>query len=146
MDDALFWLKQTYLAVRKAFNEELCAYGLTSAQFEVLARLWHEDGLEQRTLQECLGVTPPTLTGVIDGLVERKQLERRVSPDDARVKQLFLTPQGRALSSCILCIAARYQEQLLTDFTQEQISTLRNLLQRLAQNAITIQPEEQAVS
>ncbi|MDB5060152.1 MAG: hypothetical protein JWO59_3624 [Chloroflexi bacterium] len=96
-----------------------------------LVALGKEDGLEQRVLHERLGVTSPTLTGVIDGLVRLRYVERKLCPGDARVKQLFLTAEGRTLSSGILEQIALYQSWLLDDFTLEEIAQLHTLLQRI---------------
>src|SRR5689334_18191696 len=97
-DNPIFWLRRASLAMRKAVDDELHRHGLTGAQSEVLRHLWQHDQLEQRSLQERLGVASPTLTGIVDGLVERGLVERRLSPDDARVKVLFLTAQGQAMN------------------------------------------------
>ncbi len=57
--------------MRNAVDEELHTHGLTGAQFEVLRQLWEHDRLELRSLQERLGNTSQTLTGIVDGLVGR---------------------------------------------------------------------------
>lgn len=117
-----------------ALDEELSKYELTGAQFEILRHLWQQDGLEQRLLQERLGITSATLTGIVDGLVERKQLERRQCPTDARVKQLFLTEQGRALRDEMAAAAARVQERLLSGFSPTEAALLKDWLRRMAAN------------
>lgn len=134
-DEPLFWLKQTFLSARKGLDEELATTGLTAAQMGVLGNLWCEDGLEQRMLQERLCVTSPTLTGIVDGLVERGLLERKLSPQDARVKQLFLTPQGQALQEEAHAIMGRFQARLLAGLSTAEIATLKDLLRRIARNA-----------
>ncbi len=74
-----------------------------------LGALWKEDGLEQRVLHEQLGVTSPTLTGVIDGLVRSGYVERKPHPEDGRVNQLFLTAEGHTLGGRINEQVALYQ-------------------------------------
>jgi DNA-binding MarR family transcriptional regulator len=96
-----------------------------------LVALWKEDGLEQRELHEQLGVTSPTLTGVIDGLVRAGYVERKPHPEDGRVKQLFLTAEGRTLGARIDEQMALYQSWLLGDFTPEEIVQLQSLLRRI---------------
>src|SRR5689334_14007477 len=116
LDSPVFWLRRASLALRKAHEEEMHAYDLTGAQFEVLRHLWQQDGLEQRVLQEHLGVTSPTLTGIVDGLVARGLIERRLSRDDARVKLLFLTEAGQAVQCQVGEAMQRVQERLLAGF------------------------------
>jgi DNA-binding MarR family transcriptional regulator len=83
--------------MRKSMDEALQPLGLTAAQFDVFQQLLHEDGLEHRVLQEQLVIASPTLTNIIDGMVARGLVERRISPNDARVKLLFLTPKAHSL-------------------------------------------------
>ncbi len=133
--DALEWLRRSYLSVRRRMDEELAAHGMSASQLEVLARLWSEDGLEQRMLQETLNIRGPTLTSVVDGLVARGWVTRRESPDDARVKQLFLTGEGRARRERLGEEWERFQARVLEGFSPEEVDLLRTLLQRVAANS-----------
>jgi DNA-binding MarR family transcriptional regulator len=134
LNSPIFWLRRATLAMQRAFQEELSNQQLTGAQFEVLRNLWQQDGLEQRALQERLGVSSPTLTGVIDTLVERGLVERRLSPDDARVKQLFLTPGGCAVERPMGEAMSRVEARLLNGFSPSERRLLADWLQRIAGN------------
>jgi len=48
-------------------------------------------------LAERLGVTAPTASRAVDGLVEHRVLERRPDPDDRRAVRISLTSEGRSL-------------------------------------------------
>ncbi|HUK97378.1 MAG TPA: MarR family transcriptional regulator [Gaiellaceae bacterium] len=48
-------------------------------------------------LAERLGVTAPTASRAVDGLVEHGVLERRPDPDDRRAVRISLTSEGRSL-------------------------------------------------
>jgi MarR family transcriptional regulator, transcriptional regulator for hemolysin len=85
-------------------------------------------------LQEGLGVTSPTLTGVVDTLVERRLVERRLSPEDARVRQLFLLADGRALEQEMGSAIERVQARLLEGFSGAEQALLRDWLRRMALN------------
>lgn len=134
LDSPVFWLRRAALALRKAHEEEMHVYDLTGAQFEVLRHLWQQDGLEQRVLQEHLGVTSPTLTGIVDGLVARGLVERCLSPDDARVKLLFLTDAGRAVQCKVGEAMQRVQARLLAGFTSAEAALMHDWLRRVAHN------------
>jgi DNA-binding MarR family transcriptional regulator len=134
-DNPIFWLRRAALAMRKASDDELHRHDLTGAQSEVLQHLWRQDRLEQRTLQERLGVTSPTLTGIVDGLVERGLVERRLSPEDARVKVLYLTPQGQAMYEEICAAIQRVHTRLLAGFSPAEAALLKDWLQRIVVNS-----------
>jgi MarR family transcriptional regulator for hemolysin len=70
-------------------------FGMTRAQWAVLARVEHSEGLKQCELAEVLDLQPITLTRLIDRLCDGGLIERRSDPDDRRAKRLYLTPAAR---------------------------------------------------
>jgi DNA-binding MarR family transcriptional regulator len=134
-ENPIFWLRRASLAMRKAVDDELHAHGVTGAQFEVLRQLWQHDRLELRSLQERLGITSPTLTGIVDGLVGRGLVERRLSPEDARVKQLCLTPQGQSMNEQICAAIEQVNARLLAGFSPAEAALLKDWLRRIVVNA-----------
>jgi MarR family transcriptional regulator, organic hydroperoxide resistance regulator len=135
MGGSLYWLKQAYFAGKKAYDEALAEHGLTATQLEVLRRIWQQDGIEQRALQTAMRVTSPTLTGVVDRLVEHGLLERRPSPDDARVKTLHLTDAGLGISDKLGAINEQAEARLLRGFTAAEVALLQQWLERMAHNS-----------
>ncbi len=67
---------------------------LSLAQYRLLAMV---DGGDERAsrLAERLAVAKPTVTAVVDGLVERGYLRRAPVPGDRRATQIVTTPAGR---------------------------------------------------
>lgn len=127
-------LKRAYLSTRKALDDALLPYHLTAAQLDILLYLWEHDGLEQRALQDCLGITSGTLTGLVDSLSSAGYVERRLNPDDARVKQLFLMEKGQTLRNELEDMAKAFFGKFFAGFSQTEASLLREWLERLAKN------------
>jgi DNA-binding MarR family transcriptional regulator len=73
----------------------LAEFGLTPAQFDVLARLATEPGVSQQMLADHLLVTKGNVCGLIDRLEQAGFVERRAAPDDRRMHQLHLTAAGQ---------------------------------------------------
>ena len=74
----------------------LASVDLTLPQYRVLALL--ADGSAASShLAERLAVSPPSVTGVVDGLVARGLVIRRPHPTDRRRLDLDLTTEGRTL-------------------------------------------------
>jgi DNA-binding MarR family transcriptional regulator len=67
---------------------------LTLPQFRVLA-LVEEGGERASQLADRLAVAKPTITAVVDGLVERGYLKRTADSDDRRATKITLTAAGR---------------------------------------------------
>jgi DNA-binding MarR family transcriptional regulator len=129
-----FWLKRAYLAIRKEYDEELAKYELTYPQWEVVRMLCSQDGLEQRGIQQRLGIQSATLTGIVDGLVERGLVARQLSADDARVKQLHLTPEGKKLQQMAPEFLARINDRIAKGFTPTEQALFKEWLMRVVQN------------
>ena len=72
-------------------------FGITRAQWAVLARLDRFEGLKQSELADMLDLQPISLTRLLDRLCGCGLIERRSDPGDRRAKRLFLTPTARPL-------------------------------------------------
>src|SRR6202789_1598438 len=72
-------------------------FGVTRAQWAVLARLDRFEGLKQSELAEMLDLQPITLTRLLDRLCDSGLIERRADPNDRRAKRLYLTPAARPM-------------------------------------------------
>jgi DNA-binding MarR family transcriptional regulator len=127
-------LKRAYLATRKAMDESLADYNLTAAQFDILLYLWEQDGETQRAIQEYLGVTSGTLSGLVDSLVAAGYLEQRLNEADTRVKQLFLTPRAWKLREELDGVSQQFFSQFFDGFSPTEAALLIEWLGRVAAN------------
>jgi DNA-binding MarR family transcriptional regulator len=85
---------------------------LSLPQYRVLA-LVDEGGERASHLAERLAVAKPTVTAVVDGLVDRGYLKRTADCDDRRATRISLTAAGRrALYDTEAAMGARLQEVL----------------------------------
>jgi MarR family transcriptional regulator for hemolysin len=92
-----FVLNDVARMLRTYADQRARQFGMTRAQWAVLARLEHNEGLKQSELAEMLDLQPITLTRLVDRLCANGLIERRADPDDRRVKRLYLTEQARPL-------------------------------------------------
>jgi len=74
----------------------LAPLDLTPAQYRMLVQLVEGPDVSSR-LAEKLAVSAPSVTAVIEGLVQRGAVERAHSVQDRRLVDLALTEYGRAL-------------------------------------------------
>src|SRR5215470_17492096 len=92
-----FVLNDVARMLRTYADQRARQLGMTRAQWAVLARLEHNEGLKQSELAEMLDLQPITLTRLVDRLCASGLIERRGDLGDRRVKRLYLTPQARPL-------------------------------------------------
>jgi MarR family transcriptional regulator for hemolysin len=83
--------------LRTYADQQARQFGMTRAQWAVLARLEYAEGLKQSELAELLDLQPITLTRLVDRLCTSGLIERRADPADRRAKRLYLTEQARPL-------------------------------------------------
>ena len=70
---------------------------LTATQRVALIEAVEAEPIRLHDLADRLGVTAPTASRAVDGLVEHRLLERRPDPDDRRAVRISLTAEGRTL-------------------------------------------------
>lgn len=90
-------LKDVARMIRTYADHKANQFGITYAQWVVLARLDRFEGLKQSELAEMLDLQPITVTRLLDRLCESGMIERRADPGDRRAKRLFLTAASRPM-------------------------------------------------
>lgn len=93
--DALDCLLEVVMLMESDMQSELSARGLTKARTHVLWELNRRQDAHQRQLADAVGVTPRTMTGLIDGLESTGFVVRRPDPRDRRAIHIELTAKGR---------------------------------------------------
>jgi len=92
-----FVLNDVARLLRTYADQRARRLGITRAQWAVMARLEHQEGLKQSELAEMLDLQPITLTRLVDRLCANGMVERRPDLNDRRAKRLHLTPLARPL-------------------------------------------------
>ena len=83
--------------VRAYADRQAARYGITRAQWAVLAKVERTEGLKQSELAEQMEMQPITLTRLIDKLCDNGWIERRGDENDRRVNRLYLRKAARPL-------------------------------------------------
>ena len=93
----LFTLGELARLVRAYADRASAGYGITRAQWAVLAKVERSEGLKQSELAELMEMQPITLTRLIDKLCDNGWIERRGDDTDRRVNRLYLRKAARPL-------------------------------------------------
>ena len=93
----LFTLGEVQRLVRAYADKEAARFGITRAQWAVLAKVERNEGIKQSELAEQMEMQPITLTRLIDKLCDSSWIERRGDDTDRRVNRLYLRKAGRQL-------------------------------------------------
>ena len=136
-------LKDVARMIRTYADQQGNEFGVTYAQWVVLARLDRFEGLKQSELAEMLDLQPITLTRLVDRLCDSGMIERRADPNDRRAKRLFLTPASRPLLERLGALGEDLMATALAGVDRDQIENMvaqlaiikENLRQAIQQKA-----------
>jgi MarR family transcriptional regulator for hemolysin len=92
-----FVLAELQRLTRAYADREAARYGITRAQWAVLAGVERNEGMKQTELAEQLDMQPITLTRLIDKLSDNGWTERRGDDSDRRINRLYLKKAARPL-------------------------------------------------
>jgi DNA-binding MarR family transcriptional regulator len=129
-----YLLRDSSRRILNGLSAELESHGITLPQYFVLRELWREEGLTQRELANRVGVLEPTMVATLDALERQGVIVRVRSTTDRRKTNVQLSPAGRTLRATLHGYAAAVLERALAGVTDEEIATLRGLLQRIKAN------------
>ncbi|SRR5581483_2509664 len=115
-------------------DQQARRYGMTRAQWAVLARLGRAEGLKQSDLAESLDIQPITLTRLVDRLCDNGLIERRSDPNDRRAKRLFLTPQARPLMERLAVLGEAIMDDVLAGISESDIGLMLSKLGQAKEN------------
>jgi DNA-binding MarR family transcriptional regulator len=127
-DDLVQLLTRAERLATRRLQGVLEAEGCSLDAWRVLASLSDGEGHHMTGLAEGAFLPPPTLTKLVDQLVDQNLVHRRVDPSDRRRVLAHLTPRGRAYWQRV-DRAVRAGRPPLGDGDDE---LLRSLLDRLA--------------
>ncbi|MBC9881398.1 MarR family transcriptional regulator [Bradyrhizobium sp. INPA01-394B] len=93
----LFTLAELQRVLRVYADKQAARFGITRAQWAVLAKVERNEGMSQAELAEQMEMQPITLTRLVDKLCENDWIERRGDANDRRINRLYLRKAGRQL-------------------------------------------------
>ena len=121
-------LMRVYHKVDRASAEHLKGWGLSVAQFDVLARVGAEEGIKQQEVADSLLVTKGNVCQLLDKMEGRGLISRH---REGRINRLFLTAEGRRLyGEAVPAQEAMVSERLSVLSATEQ-AQLHELLRKL---------------
>jgi DNA-binding MarR family transcriptional regulator len=121
-------LARVFQKVNRASTEQLRAWDLSVAQFDVLAQLGSDEGITQQELADRLLVTKGNVCQLLDRMQQSGLITRR---QEGRANHLFLTPTGHALFKQVVPAHEACIAEQLESLSREEQDILLGLLRRL---------------
>lgn len=111
--------------------ENVRQFGLTHAQFDIIATLGNTPGMRCKELGEKTLITKGTLTGVLDRLEKKGLLLRERNEDDRRQFFVKLSPAGAALFGEIFPQVVRQGSRRFSGYHEPDFAALEHELLKL---------------
>jgi DNA-binding MarR family transcriptional regulator len=118
---------------------------LTMPQLKVLLIVFGAGSATIGELARGLGVTLPTVTGIVDRLIDHKLVSRAEDPADRRVTRVSIAEDGRALVESLYLASRGRVQRLLDRLDLEALRTIERALDHLYE-AVREEALEQGVA
>lgn len=109
---------------------------LTRVQCATLYYLYdhRNQNVFQKDIEAAFSITGATATNILKGLERQKLIMREPMPEDARLKKIVLLESGVACHKQAYRNMIHMEETLAAGFSEEDLETLRNMLDHIIAN------------
>lgn len=109
---------------RRAVDIVVAPFGVSEALAAPLIYLGRSGGaISQSELAELSGIGGPALVRVLDRLETMGLVQRRIDPDDKRIRRVSLTEAGQGLVTRMEQAIDTVRERVLAEFSEQDIAT-----------------------
>jgi DNA-binding MarR family transcriptional regulator len=112
------------LLLDEDMDRELTARGLTKARTRVLWEIAARTRPHQKELADAVGVTPRTMTGLLDGLTATGFAVRTPDPEDRRAQRVELTRAGREAADWLVSSRTDLAQELFGGMPADRLDCL----------------------
>ncbi len=113
-------------------------FAITHEELGVLILLGNADGATQTHLANTLAKDKAVITRLLNGLVRKKIVARRLDLVDRRVVRAFLTNHGHKTLQCVRPILLDYVKTAIHGVNQHEFDTTCAVLRRITDNLQTL--------
>ena len=106
---------------------QAAGFDLTSVQFAALDAIAQQPGTDQASLAATISFDRATIGGVIDRLELKGLVQRVVSKQDRRARQLHITPAGEQLLAASRPVVEALQAEILAPLSSDERKTFLSL-------------------
>lgn len=128
----------------RVFEKILTAQGIEAfngAQGRILYVLWQEDGVPIKTISERCGLAITSLTTMLERMEKSGLIIRQQDSGDKRKTLIFLTDKAKTLKEDYDAVSDRMSAIFYQGFTEKEIRTFEEHLERIRLNLDGWQPE-----
>lgn len=127
--EAYLHVLRTGTILHHCVERNLAKQGLSYGRFMILGLLSRqEDPIPVCKLAELAGVTTPTVSAVLSGMVRDGLIQRVEDPSDRRVVRIEMLPDGQKILDEVLPDLFVHQTAVMSRLDETELKTLMTLL------------------
>ncbi|MFP5114449.1 MarR family winged helix-turn-helix transcriptional regulator [Bacillaceae bacterium C204] len=117
--------------IKQKGREMLSTYTITPPQFIALQWLFEDGDMTIGDLSNKMYLACSTTTDLVDRMEKNLLVERVKNPNDRRVVRIHLLEEGKRIIDEVIKKRQAYLEEVLVDFSSEEIQLLQKSLTKL---------------
>lgn len=131
-----YLLETTSRVVKLNFHKTFKELGvdLTPEQWVILESLSRENGQSQADLASASFKNAPTISRIIDLLVDKGWIERKRFKDDRRRYKIYLNPTGRRIVQKVTPAVKQLRKKGWAGLTEQDYSAFNRVLSKIFEN------------
>ena len=131
-----YYLERTTRLVKLNFHKKFKNAGLsiTPEQWVILDMLNTKDGISQSEIAEMSFKDAPSISRIVDVLVNKKYVERRNSADDRRKFEIYLTEEGFRLVQKTIPIVNDLREKSWKNLNEKDYQEFLRIINQVFTN------------
>ncbi len=125
-------LLQAREATMSHFRPALNEIGLTEQQWRVIRILYQHEELESNQLADFACILKPSLTGILNRMIDQNLIKKRKDKEDQRINLITLTDEGK---KCFEIQAVKMEasyKKIQEQYGAEKMTQLMDLLKDLS--------------
>lgn len=126
-----YWLRFVSNHVSHAFARKLESRGITVAEWVVLRELYNQPAAVPSEVADSLGMTRGAISKLVDRLVTKALVGKRVGKTDRRFQSVALTARGSALVPKFAALADENDREFFGRLTKAEQRSLKLVMKKL---------------
>ncbi len=123
-----YYLRATWQALARAYNEEAIKHGETISVGFVLLSI-DKEGTPSTSLGPKMGIEPTSLTRTLKQMEERGLIYRKKNPNDGRGVLVFLTPLGKEKRDFSKMVVKQFDEVIKDNISEKKLEVFIEVME-----------------
>ncbi|MGM0837554.1 MAG: MarR family winged helix-turn-helix transcriptional regulator [Bacillota bacterium] len=109
-------------------------FPVTHEQWQILSRLYENDGLTQNKIAELNEKDQPSVSRLVDNMIKRGLVKRVSHPIDARINLIFLTKEAKQIQGELTGFAKQTIEDATKGLNLDEVNNCLHILDKIRKN------------